>query len=186
MSIVPLAQAARPTARAVRWTPLLGVGALLLAVLVLARTSSRPVDLVLAVAAAALACVVVGTLHDPAALLLAAVPVPPMPRRLLRLGLVLVPALVVWAALVRVADASPGAGSPGPLLALVTAGVAVVVWSPPHLGVLAGAFVPLLWFALDRTVPGSGLLSDAAGWWRTDPLPVAALAVVALLAGRRR
>ncbi len=83
-------------------------------------------------------------------------------------------------------DSSPGTGSPGPLLALTAAGVAVAVWSPPHLGVLVGAFVPVLWFALDMTVPGAGIVSDVAGWWHTAPEAVVAVALLALVAGRRR
>ncbi|KRF34265.1 hypothetical protein [Nocardioides sp. Soil805] len=186
MTVAPLRQAALPTARAIRWVPLVGVSALVLLVLLVARTSQRPVDLVLAVASAALACAVVGALHDPAALLLAAAPVSVMRRRLLRLTLVLLPALVVWGVLASVSHASPGATSPGPLLALAAAGVAVAVWTPAEPGVLVGASVPVVWFALDMTVPGSGLLSDAAGWWRTAPQAVVAVALVALLAGRRR
>ncbi len=184
--VAPLWQAALPTARAIRWVPLVGVTALVLPVLVLARTSQRPVDQLLAVASAALACAVVGALHDPAAFLLAAVPVSVMRRRLLRLALVLLPALAIWGVLTSVSHASPGAGSPGPLLALPAAGVAVGVWSPAHPAALVGAFVPVLWFALDMTVPGSGVLADAAGWWRTAPQAVVAVALAALVVGRRR
>lgn len=186
MSAAALGQAVVPTARSLRWAPLAGVTGLLLGVLLLARTAHRPADVVLAVASAALACVVVAALHDPAAALLAAVPVSLMRRRGLRLVLVLLPTLTVWAVLTRVSDSSPGTGSPGPLLALAAAGVAAAVWSPPHRAVLVGASVPLLWFAVDLAVPGARVLSDAAGWWHTAPWTVVAVALLVLLAGRRR
>lgn len=186
MSVAALEQAALPTARAIRWAPLAGVSGLLLVVLLLARASDRPVDLVLALASAALASVVVGALHDPAAALLAAVPVSAMQRRALRLTLVGVPVLGVWWVSTAVSDSSPGTGSPEPLLALAATGVAVAVWSPPHLGVLVGACVPLAWFALDTTVPGAGVVADVAGWWHTASGAVLAVALVVLVAGRRR
>jgi hypothetical protein len=186
VSAAALGQAVVPTARSIRWAPLAGVTGLVLAVLMLARTAQRPADVVLAVASAALACVVVAALHDPAAALLAAVPVSLARRRGLRLTLVLLPALAAWAFLARVSDTSPGRGSPGPLLALTAAGVVAAVWSPAHRGVLAGAFVPVLWFALDMTVPGAGVASDVAGWWHTAPWTVLVVALVVLVAGRRR
>ncbi|WP_159081451.1 hypothetical protein [Nocardioides sediminis] len=186
MTITPLAQAARPTSRSIRWSPLVGVAAVLVIVLLVARTAQRPSDVVMAIAAAALASVVVASLHDPATDLLAPVPVSVMQRRLLRLALVLVPALLVWVALVVVAPPSLEATSPGPLLAMTAVGVAAGVWSPARRAVLVGASVPVLWFALDMTVPSDVLLGDAAGWWRTDPWPVAAVALGALVAGRRR
>ena len=55
MTIAPLQQAALPTARAIRWAPFLGVSGLLLVVLLLARSADGPVDVVLALASAALA-----------------------------------------------------------------------------------------------------------------------------------
>jgi hypothetical protein len=186
MTVTPLAQAALPTSRSIRWSPLAGVAGLLLAVLLLSRTAERPAGVLMAIAAAALASVVVASLHDPAADLLAAVPVSVMQRRLLRLVLVLVPTLLAWGALVAVAPPSLGARSLGPLLALTAAGVAAGVWSPARRAVLVGASVPVLWFALDMTVTDDGLLGDAAGWWRTDPWPVAVVALGALAAGRRR
>jgi hypothetical protein len=186
MRVAVLEQLVVPTARAVRWTPLIGVSALLLAVTLLARTASRPADLVAALASAALACVVVASLHDPAAALLAAVPVSSMQRRGLRLGLALTPALACWALLARVSDTSPGTGSPWPMLALTAAGVAVAVWSPPHRGLLVATSLPLLWFAFDMTVPGTGTLADLAGLWHTAPGAVLGVALLGLLAGRRR
>lgn len=186
MSVAALGQAVVPTARSVRWTPLAGVAGLVLAALLLARSAARPADVVLAVASAALACVVVSALHDPAAALLAAVPVSAVRRRSLRLAVVLLPALAAWTVLASVAEASPGAGSPGPLLALATTGVAAAVWSPPDRGVLVGSLVPVLWFALASTVPGPGTLSDVADSWHTAPWTVVAVALLALVAGRRR
>jgi hypothetical protein len=186
MMVTPLAQAALPTSRSIRWSPLAGVAGLLCAVLLVSRTAPRPADVLMAIAAAALASVVVASLHDPAADLLAAVPVSVMQRRLLRLVLVLVPTLLVWGALVVVAPPSLGTTSPGPLLALTAAGVAVGAWAPARRAVLVGASVPVLWFALKMLVPGNGLLVDVAGWWRTDPWPVLAVALGALVAGRQR
>jgi hypothetical protein len=186
MGVAVLEQLVVPTARAVRWTPLVGVSGLLLAVALLARTSNGPVALLAALASAALACAVVACLHDPAAALLAALPVSAMQRRCLRLGLVLTPALACWALFARVSDASPSTGSPWPMLALTAVGVAVAVWSPSRMGVLVAASAPLVWFVLDVAVPGEGLVSDAAGWWRTSPGVVACAALVVVVAGRRR
>jgi hypothetical protein len=186
MTITPLAQAALPTSRSVRWSPVAGVTAVLLAVLLVARTAQRPADVLMTIAAAALASVVVASLHDPASDLLAALPVSAMQRRILRLLLVLAPALLAWAVLVVVAPPSLGATSPGPLLALAAAGAAASVWSPARRAVLVGATVPVAWFALDMVVPVDGVLADAAGWWRTDPWPVVVVALGALAAGRRR
>jgi hypothetical protein len=182
----PLTQAAVPTARTIRWTPLAGVAGLLLVVLVLARASERPGDVLLAVASAALASVVVGALHDPASTLLAALPVSSMQRRVLRLALVGLPTLTLWWVLTLVADSSPGTGGPGPFLALAASGVAVAVWAPPHVGVLLGALVPGLWFALDTSVPWTGAAAGIAGGWRTEPWIVVAAAILVLVAGRRR
>lgn len=186
MRVAVLEQAALPTARAIRWTPLVGVSGSMLVVLLLARSSDRPAGLVLAIASAALASIVAGALHDPAADLLDAVPVSGMQRRGLRLALVLAPVLASWWAMTLVSGTSSGSGSPWPLLALAASAVAAVVWAPPHLGVLTGAFVPPLWFTLDSTVPGSGFLADVAGLWHTAPAGVLAVAVVAILAGGRR
>ena len=121
-----LVQAVVPTARAVRWTPLAGLAALLAVVATLAGADGRPSDTVLAVAAAGLAATVVGGLHDPADRLLAAVPVSAMARRVVRLGLLGVPTLLTWWLLTVLASSASRSG-PGPLLALTGCGVAVAV-----------------------------------------------------------
>ena len=181
-----LVHAARPTARAMTWRPLATVAVLLVLVLALLRGSGQPVHTVLAVAAAALASLVVGALHDPAATLLATVPVSITHRRALRLTLVLLPVLTLWWALTRIAGPSSAQDGPGPLLALAAAGVAVAVWLPSQRGVLVGVGVPMVWYALDQLVPWNGVAADISGWWRTEPWSVTACAVLVLVAGRRR
>jgi hypothetical protein len=181
----PLAQAAFPTARAVRWTPVVVASVLLVGAALAVRASARPSDLLLALAAAALASMVVAALHDPARDLLAALPVSAMQRRVLRLALVGGPVLGAWTTLVVLAGTASDTTWTGSLLALSATGVAVAVWSGPRTGVALGAAVPVLWFALDRAVPG-GLGSDAVGLWRTDPWLVAATAGLVCWLGRHR
>ena len=176
-----LGQAALPTARTMTWWPLGAVGAPVLGFVLLARSQHRPTEGLLLIGAAALASLAVAALRDDAAVLLEPVPVSPMRRRLLRLALVGVPTLLAWWALVAVG----GGSGTGPLLALAGSGLAVVVWGPARWRVLAGAAVPVVWIALDRTV-GAGALGDVLGWWRTDPWPVLAVAVAACVLGRRR
>ena len=183
MNTTALAQAAPPTSRAMPWRPLLASAAVTVLVLSLARGSGQSVDAFLAIASAALASLVVAALHDPAAPLLAPVPVSAMQRRLLRLALVTLPVLALWWALTVVSGAPSG---PGPLLALAASGVAVSVWAPFDRGALLGGCVPLGWYAVDRLVPWSGLAADAAGWWRTESWAVVAVAFVVMIAGRRR
>jgi hypothetical protein len=180
-----LAQAALPTARAIRWTPAACLAAVLVAAAALAGSTGRPADVVLAIASAGLAATVVSGLHDPAAAMLAAVPVSAMRRRLLRLALLGVPALTVWWVLGRLtADRLPGPG-PGPLLALTACGVAVALWAPPRRAVLLGASTPVALFALHQVVPG-GTASDVIAWWWTDPWWVLTGATLLCLAGHRR
>ncbi len=182
--IAVLGEAAVPTARTMRWWPLGAVGATVLCLVLVARNQDRSADGVLLVGAAALASLAVAALRDDAAALLEPVPVSPMRRRLLRLTVVGVPTLLAWWALVAVGGGS-GSGT-GTLLALAGSGVAVAVWCPARWRVLAGATVPVVWVALDRSVGSSGTLGDVLGWWRTDPWPVLALAVAACVVGRRR
>lgn len=183
--IAALGQAALPTARTMRWWPLGAVGAPVLDLVLLARHQQRPADAVLMVAAAALASLAGAALRDDAAVLLEPVPVSPMRRRLLRLALAGVPTLVVWWALVTRDVTGGGPGTPA-LLALAGWGVAAAVWGPARWRVLAGAAVPVVWFTLDRVAAAAGTVGDVLGWWRTDPWPVLAVAVVACLLGRRR
>jgi hypothetical protein len=180
-----LGQLALPTVRTMRWWPLAAAGAPVLGLVLIARSADRPADAVLLIGAAALASVVVGALRDDAAVLLEAVPVSTMRRRVVRLALVGVPALLVWWGLVAV-GAPGGAPGTGPLLALAGCGVAVAVWGPQRWAVLAGSAVPVVWFALDRVAAADGALGGVLGWWRTDPWPVVAVAVVACIVGRQR
>jgi len=165
------------------WRPLLASAAVTLLVLSLARGSGQSVDAFLAIASAALASLVVGALHDPAAPLLAAVPVSAMQRRLLRLALVTLPVLALWWASILVSGAPSG---PGSLLALAASGVAVTVWAPFDRAVLVCGSVPMAWYALDQYAPWTGVAADVAGWWRTESWSVTAVAVLVLIAGRRR
>lgn len=181
-----LAQAVRPTSRAITWRPLAIVAALLVVVLTTVSGSAASVEALLAVAAAALAGLVVAALRDPAAGLLATVPVSAMARRSLRLALVGLPVLSLWWAMALIAGQPAAPHGPGPLVALAASGSAVAVWWPLQRGVLVGGSVPLAWYALDRLVPWSGVAADVAGWWRTEPWTVAAVAVLVLVAGRRR
>jgi hypothetical protein len=183
-----LAQAALPTARTIHWWPLALVVAPLAGLVLLARDGARPAEPVLLLVAAALASVVVTALRDEAASTLEAVPVPIVQRRALRLALVGVPVLVVWWALTSLV--STGRPATASLLALAACGVAVATrgtsWGSSRWWLLAGTAVPVLWFALDRLLAGRGSLGDALGWWRTDPWPLLAAAVVALALGSRR
>jgi hypothetical protein len=181
-----LAQAAGPTSRTLAWRPLAGVAGLLALVVAVGRATGQSVDALLGVAAAALAGLVVASLRDPAATLLAGVPVSVMQRRVIRLALVGLPVLALWAALTWVARPAADTHGVGPLVALAVSGVAAAVWWPSHSGVLVGGCIPLAWYALDRFVPWSGVADDVAGWWRTEPWAVAGVAVLVLVAGRRR
>lgn len=181
--IVVLAQAAAPTARSIRWLPYIVLCVGLLAVALLAGSADGPVDAVLAVATAGLASAVVAGLHDPAADLLTAVPVSEMRRRALRLSLLGAPGLAVWWGVTALAD---GSAAVGPVVALTVSGVAVAVWVPVRRSVRCGAGAPLAWLLLDRLAAGSGVLGDVAGWWRTDPWPVVAVALLMCVARSRR
>jgi hypothetical protein len=178
-----LVQAALPTARAVRWTPGVALSGLLVASAALARYADRPADVVLVIAAAGLAATVVAGLQDPAAVLLAAVPVSAMRQRLVRLAVVGTPALAVWWVLDSLSTAR--ISGPGPLLALTATGVAVAVWAPPRRAVLLGAATPVALFALHQVAP-AGTASEMTAWWLTDPWWVLAAATLLCVAGRRR
>jgi hypothetical protein len=178
-----LAHAALPTARAMRWAPAVLLAAVLVAATLLARSAGRPADVVLAIAAAGLAATVVSGLHDPAAAMLSAVPVSLMQRRVLRLGLLGVPALAVWFLLDSLTTAR--LSGPGPLLALTACGVAVALWAPPRRAVVLGASTPVALFALHQFLP-DGAVSDVVGWWLTEPWWVLAAAALWCIAGRRR
>ena len=178
-----IAQAALPTARAIRWAPAAALSGVLVAAALLTRSSGRPADVVLAIAAVGLAATVVSGLHDPAGAVLAAVPVSAMQRRLLRLALVGAPVLAVWLLLDAMAPAQ--SSGPSPLLAATACGVAVSMWAPQRRAVLLGASTPVALFALHRFLP-AGAVSDVAGWWLTDPWWVLLGATLVCIAGRRR
>lgn len=179
-----LAQAALPTARTIRWWPLAAVLVPTAGLVLLARSEGRPASTVLLLGAAALASVVVTALRDDAEVTVAALPVSLARRRVLRLGLVAGPVLLAWGSLLTLAGTSRV--STGSLLALTACGVATVVWLPGRWSVLAGAALPAVWFAVDRVSGGRGVLGEVLAWWRTDPWPVVAVAVVACVVGSRR
>jgi hypothetical protein len=178
-----LAQAAVPTARAIRWTPAVCLAGVLVAATLLARSAGGPADVVLAIAAAGLAATVVSGLHDPAAAMLSAVPVSVMQRRLLRLALLGLPALAVW--VLHDSLTAAQMSGPGPLLALTGCGVAVALWAPPRRAVVMAASTPVALFALHQLLPG-GTVSDIVGWWLTEPWWVLAAATLLCVLGRRR
>lgn len=184
-SVAALSLAVVPTARAVRWTPPVLLGALLVVVGVLTGSAARPAGPILVVSAAALAAAVVGTLHDPAWSLLEALPVSAMRRRVVRLCLVGLPGLALWTWL---ATTAPGATGPGvgPVVALIAAGTAAVVWTPRRRAPLAGVGLPVGWYVLGGVVPGSGPLATLADAWWDHSWPVAAAAVGLCVLGRSR
>lgn len=179
-----LAQAVVPTARTVRWRPAAAVAGVLVLVAVLTSYDGRPADTVMALAATGLAAIVVAGLQDPAADLLAPLPVSTMRRRVLRLALVGGPAVGVWWLLTALTTTA-GSSGPGPMLALAGCGVAVAVWAPPGRAVLIGACTPVALFTL-QLAPTVGAVSEVLGWWRTDPWWVLCVALAVCVAGRRR
>lgn len=175
-----VAQAVPATARAMRWRPFLAVAGVLSLAAVLSRQSERPAGALLALTSAALASSVVAGLHDPAARLLAPVPMSRAIRRLVRVALVVVPVLGLWWLVTTAVAATEQTRSPLPLLALAAAGVAAAVWAPERYAVLLGSLVPVLWFALGLLPAGDGVVTDVALWWRSDPWPVLAVALLAV------
>lgn len=172
---------ARPTAAALPWSPLLGVGlALVLGAALVGALSDRPGPLGV-LGAGALAAGAVATLRDPADRLLAAVPTSRLARRLLRLALVLGAVVALLAALTAL--------TPGPddvwasTLALTLTGLAVATWLPADRGVLAAAALPFGWVAVTRL---ADLTAGPLDWWSERPWLVALLASAAVVAGRHR
>lgn len=180
-----LVKAVLPTARTIRWVPPAALAALLLGLGALAASSPRPAGSFLTGAAAALASGVVGSLHDPARILLEPMPVSRMWLRLVRVALVGAPALVLWLWLGDLVYDAPGPGI-GPLVALTAAGTAAVVWSPGRRSVAVGAMLPVAWFALGAVAPATGLLAELADLWWSDPWWVAGVAAAACVLGRSR
>jgi hypothetical protein len=188
-----LGRLAGPTARTTAWSPVLAATAGLLVVAVLLRLADDPDHTVLRLGAAqttlrlGAAAVAAGTvfaLHDPAAVLLAALPTSAMTRRLLRVGLVAAVVLPAW---LLVAGVLPGPGNGLlPLLALTTTGLALATWLPAGPVALA-ASAPLVWVAVSELLGDVlGPAGTAAAWWHTRPLLVVAVACGCLVAGRHR
>ena len=102
-----------------------------------------------------MAAVLVVSLRDPAAALLAAVPISRLQRRALRLALVgPVAGSPVW--LLVASTSCPATGWPlGPLLALAASGVAVATWLPVDRDTSVAAAVPLLWASAAALFGGS-------------------------------
>lgn len=177
-----------PTARAIPWSPLAGVAACLAATTaVTAHTGTWPAG-ALGIAAAALAASVVAALRDPAAALLAAVPVSAARRRTSRQALTLPAGLVVWLLWLGASGRwDPDVGWPvAQPVALTAAGSAVAVWAPDRFAVAAGVSAPLVWYVVARAAgPGGGPAGLLAAW-QQHPWTVTAGAVVALLIGRNR
>ena len=183
--ITVMAQAALPTARAIRWRPLVVLAMVSLLAALASRDPQRPADAVVAVIAAALASGAVAALHDPVEPFLAALPVSLRPRRAVRIVLLVAPMLVVWWMVDGLTETTAGTG-PGPLLALASAGTAVAMWAPGRRAVLLGACAPVAWMALDRLYTGGGSTAEVLAWWRTEAWLVAAAAVLACAARRPR
>lgn len=183
--IVTLRQTAAPTARAVSWTPLLAVGCVLgvLAMVFSAWDTTSPT--VLGLGAGAMAATLVLAWRDPAASLLAALPVSLFTRRLVRLVLTATVAVPLWLLVTLVL---PGDGSAlGPFLALSCAGLGVATWLPADRDVTVAAVVPLLWATLAELFGEvSGIVGAAAGLPVTHAAPVAFGGLVLLLLGRHR
>jgi len=180
-----LALAFVPTARAIRWRPVLVVVASLVLVAVLAEATRGPISAVLAIAAAGLSSTAVAGLHDPADTLLEPLPVTRMQRRLLRLAPLAVSAAAAWWVVTEVL--SPGRHQPvGPLVGLTAVGVAVAVWAPRRRAVVLGAGAPVALFVLTRVVPADTRMAEVASVWQTHPWWVLLGAVTICWLGRRR
>lgn len=181
-----VAQAVRPTAHALVWTPLLAVASVLLAFSVAVRLLDGDPGPYPLFAVALLAGVTLVAIEDPAARLLAPVPVPVLVRRMLRMALVLAPATL---ALVVVTALLPGEHERllAPGLALTLTGLAVASWLPPDRGVHLAAAIPVIWVSLHLVLGALfGVAGPALGWWHTETRWVSAVALVAIALGSRR
>jgi hypothetical protein len=174
-----------PTARAVPWSPLVGVaGCLAVVGVVAAYAETWPASL-LGLAAAGVAAALVAGLSDPAAALLSAAPTSATRRRLQRQMLLVPVGLAVWLAYVAAGRTRvPELGwALGPVTALVLTGFAVAAWAP-RFGVRAGVAAPLLWYAVTFAVPSDRAPYSLLIAWQQHPWAVAAVATVALIAGK--
>lgn len=181
---------AMPTVRATPLAPLAVAAGTFLLIGALIRLADGSPEPFLPLVAAGMAAALVGGLHDPAAALLAAVPVSPARRRAHRLAVLLPVGLLLWAALLAAAHlAAPSweAGWPfGPVTALAATGVAVAVWAPAEARAAWGAAAPMLWFALGRVVAVDGPVATAVSAWETHSRVVLAAALTAIALGGRR
>jgi len=179
-------EAVRPTARAVVWPPMVGVAGGLVVLAFLYRDLEAASRTLLGMGAGALAATVVFSLRDPAAVLLAAVPVPRLARRLLRLAVVGVVAAPAWLLITLVLPSSGTGTGPASLLALISAGLAAATWLPSDDDIAVAAAVPLLWVTLSEILAlGSGALATAA-LWNTHPWWVVAGCAALTVLGRHR
>jgi hypothetical protein len=173
----------RPTALAMPWSPVVAVAAAGLVAAWVSGTLSDRTTALPVVIAGALAAAAVATLRDPADELLRPLPTSVLARRLMRTALV---TLVVGPATLGVATLTPGPGAVPATLALGLTGLAAATWLPAGM-VLAAAAVPACWVMVGLAVGDRlGPLGDAAAWWSTHPWPVAAVCVIAAVAGRNR
>jgi hypothetical protein len=193
-----LLPALAPTLRATPWTPLLGATTGVLAIGAALHASGGSSADILALSAAVMAAAVLAGLHDPAADLLEPLPVSAGWRRAHRLLLLAPAGLAAWVGLLalgRLADPDWSAGLPvGPLVALVSAGLAAATWARRELQATVAVAVPLGWFALYEVT--SGLTQDATGdlrvvgdllhAWLDRPTGVTVLALTAMALGWRR
>ncbi len=180
-----LVHALVPTARAVTWTPLFVATAGLLALAALLRAQDATSPAVLSLGAGTTAAAVVYALRDPAAALLAAVPVSGARRRLLRLGLAGCVAVPLW---LFVTSALPGAGTAlAPLAALAATGLAVATWLPSEGQATLAASVPLVWVAVGELFKDlDGPLHVLTRAWSSHSFSVVALGLVLVVLGRQR
>ena len=178
-------EAVWPTARVVAWTPVLGVAGGLIVVGLLFRSLEAVSATVFGMGAAAIAATVVFSLRDPAAAVLAAVPVSRLTRRLLRLAIVGVVVAPVWL-LLALTLTGTGTG-PAPVLALTSAGMAAATWLPPDGDIAVAAAVPLLWVTLSEILGlGFRSLDGTVDLWSTHPWSVVAGCVGLVILGRHR
>jgi len=179
--IALLAQAVRPTARSIAWSPVVGA-ALALTVVTLALAGEERAGAVISGPAAALvAFVVVSSVRDRAARLLAAVPTPLLTRRLLRVAIVAPAAIAV----LLLAQPEQPLLVLGDAAALALAGLAVRTWVPDGRVVTLGAVVPLAWVGAGQFAGGTPRFA-ALLWWHTESPIVAAVGLALVVLGSRR
>jgi hypothetical protein len=120
---------------------------------------------------------------------LAAVPTSAAVRRERRLVLLVPAGLAVWLAYLSTGQTPvPDLGWPvAPVIALISAGVAVAVWAPPAAGIVAGVALPIAWASAVPPTGGLGEgVSEVLFAWHHHPWIVTVVAVAALLVGRNR